>query len=348
MADSYFRCLPKIELHAHLNGSLSAKTLKNLSATEDSIQQYLNNKILDSSAATRTLDECFDIFKIAHRLTNNATAVTMATRDVIAEFAADGVIYLELRTTPRRETGMTKRQYIDAVIVGITTSTDANPGIDVTLILSLDRTQTMAEASENVELALEYGKTCSSIVRGIDVSGDPSRGTWFEALLKRVRAESNLKITVHCGEVVNEREIDEILDFKPDRIGHGTCILPQYGGSERLWQKLQAKNIPVECCLTSNVKTRTITTYAEHHLKHLIEANHPFTLATDDKGVFTTSLSHEYAIAASTFNLETHQLEELCYKTINYTFLNADEKHKLKTKMQQIFNNKQGNKPCKA
>lgn len=39
------------------------------------------------------------------------------TKDVIFEFAADNVIYLELRTTPRAVPGvMTRTQYIQAVI----------------------------------------------------------------------------------------------------------------------------------------------------------------------------------------------------------------------------------------
>jgi adenosine deaminase len=47
--------------------------------------------------------------------------ILQVTRDVIREFAADNVKYLELRTTPRDvpATGMTKRSYIDAVIRAI-------------------------------------------------------------------------------------------------------------------------------------------------------------------------------------------------------------------------------------
>ncbi len=43
------------------------------------------------------------------------------TSDVISEFAADNVKYLELRTTPRSEksTGMTKKSYIETVLKAI-------------------------------------------------------------------------------------------------------------------------------------------------------------------------------------------------------------------------------------
>lgn len=38
--------------------------------------------------------------------------------------------------------------------------------------------------------------------------------------------QAGLKITVHGGEVVNEREVDAMLSFAPDRFGH-MCIVTE-------------------------------------------------------------------------------------------------------------------------
>ena len=45
----------------------------------------------------------------------------LVTEDVVKEFAEDGVVYLELRTTPKSypQNGMTKDMYIGAVLKGI-------------------------------------------------------------------------------------------------------------------------------------------------------------------------------------------------------------------------------------
>lgn len=60
---------------------------------------------------------CFKKFDIAHAVTITPDAVRKGTKDVILEFAADNVVYLELRTTPKAVPGgMTKKQYIQAVI----------------------------------------------------------------------------------------------------------------------------------------------------------------------------------------------------------------------------------------
>lgn len=53
----------------------------------------------------KTLQECFELFKFAHNVTNNPTNVYLATKSVIQEFYDDKVAYLELRTTPRAEEG---------------------------------------------------------------------------------------------------------------------------------------------------------------------------------------------------------------------------------------------------
>jgi adenosine deaminase len=66
------------------------------------------------------LFRCFQLFAIAHSLTATPAAVYKATQDVIKEFAEDGVLYLELRSTPRNVPGvMSKAQYIQAMMDAI-------------------------------------------------------------------------------------------------------------------------------------------------------------------------------------------------------------------------------------
>ncbi|KAK1336581.1 hypothetical protein QTO34_002614 [Cnephaeus nilssonii] len=47
----------------------------------------------------RTLEECFQMFQIIYQLTTSPEDILMVTKDVIKEFAGDGVKYLELRGT---------------------------------------------------------------------------------------------------------------------------------------------------------------------------------------------------------------------------------------------------------
>ncbi|XP_010267705.1 PREDICTED: adenosine deaminase-like protein isoform X2 [Nelumbo nucifera] len=281
---------PKIELHAHLNGSIRDSTLLELA-------RVLGEKgVLDIAGLEhvikkncRSLPECFKLFDLIHVLTTDHATVTRITKEVVEDFAAENIVYLELRTTPKKNEsiGMSKRSYMDAVIRGLRTvdavdvafipsqTSSENSITPVTgacettrkkiyirLLLSIDRRETTAAALETVQLALEMRDLG---VVGIDLSGNPIVGKWetFLPALKFAK-EQGLLVTLHCGEVPNRKEIQAMLDFVPQRIGHA-CFL-----EEEDWEKLKSSKIPVEICLTSNIMTQTIASLDDHHFAQLI------------------------------------------------------------------------------
>ncbi|XP_064148137.1 adenosine deaminase-like protein isoform X6 [Loxodonta africana] len=108
---NFYLELPKVELHAHLNGSISSKTMRKLIAKKPDLKIHNQMTMIDKGKK-RTLQECFQMFQLIHQLTTSPEDILMVrpegifgkvTKDVIKEFAEDGVKYLELRSTPRRE-----------------------------------------------------------------------------------------------------------------------------------------------------------------------------------------------------------------------------------------------------
>jgi adenosine deaminase len=67
-----------------------------------------------------------------------------------------------------------------------------------------------------------------------------------------------------------------MLAFQPDRIGH-MCFL-----DESLDLELSLSRVPVELCLSSNVITESMASYAMHHFAQLYKAGHPVVLCTDE------------------------------------------------------------------
>lgn len=101
-ADVFYRQLPKVELHAHLNGSVSVQTIEKLISRKPHLN-IEHGMTAIGKGQRRTLDECFQVFKVIHQLVDTEEDILMVATDVIKEFAADGVKYLELRSTPREE-----------------------------------------------------------------------------------------------------------------------------------------------------------------------------------------------------------------------------------------------------
>ncbi|KAI8147604.1 hypothetical protein BJV82DRAFT_508333 [Fennellomyces sp. T-0311] len=325
--------LPKIELHAHINGSISPKTMNQLRELKKTkYPDLVNFKVPDQldqiSEYVRLIPRSsfFPLFKFIYKLTDDEAAVGIATRNVIDEFAKDGVKYLELRTTPRRnsDTGMTKESYLKAVLEAVN---EPRADIIVRLIVSIDRRNTLEEAYEAVRLATQFR---DQNVVGIDLCGDVHQGS-FEQLLpafEKAKTEG-FKVTLHFNEVKeNMVEAPTLLAFGPDRLGHATLL------DDAQRQTIYRKDIPIEICMTSNVLSKTVGTFADHHVKDLLVENHPFVLCTDDKGVFFSDLSNEYAICSQTFNMTRDQLYEASYKSIDAIFADQQTKDQLKQQWQ--------------
>ncbi|KAL4425320.1 hypothetical protein ABPG75_009336 [Micractinium tetrahymenae] len=330
---AFCRALPKIELHAHLNGSIRDSTIRELSAGLEGGSVSLPELQQLAQQASRTLGECFKLFDVIHRITTDHAVITRITREVIEDMAADNVVYAELRTTPkaRPEHGMTKENYMDAVFKGIAeyyAASRRTQDIQLRLLLSIDRRQSAEEAMDTARLAVllkEEG------VCGLDLSGNPSVGQWetWRPALDHARRHG-LRVTVHAGEVWNPGETAAILAWRPDRLGHMCCL------DAALERQLLESNVPLELCLSSNVITRSVPSYRDHHFSSFFP-DHPVVLCTDDSGVFATSLSREYAIAAAAFNLSEEQLRKLALAAAGYTFLEPGEQAALRERMEEAL-----------
>ncbi|XP_053599687.1 uncharacterized protein Ada isoform X4 [Plodia interpunctella] len=273
----FCRELPKVELHAHLNGSLSKSTML-----------------------------------------------------LLKRLNADSGIKDETNT------------FMDEFVMGAgdTRSLSENPEnlIISRLIISINRTMVTAECDAITDLAIEYHKKYPDIVVGIELSGNPIVGEFQNFLPALTRArDAGLKVSLHCGEVRNPKEVLDMINFKPERLGHGVCIHPKFGGTQETWQALCNSLIPVELCLTSNVNTKSVSGYESHHFKELYEAGIPVIINTDDKGVFATSLSQEYMLCAETFHLEKEQIARLALSACQYIF-DTECRDTVKTKVLEFMN----------
>ncbi|KAM9310913.1 N6-Methyl-AMP deaminase-L-like [Gastrophryne carolinensis] len=322
--------LPKVELHAHLNAAISSTTMKKLMAQKPHLK-IPNGMTMIDKGQKRTLEESFEMFKIIHQITDTTEDILLVTKDVIKEFAADGVKYLELRSTPREtSSGMTQRSYVDAILEGIKQCKEEDVDIDVRFLLSVDRRGGPKTAKQTAKLAEEYYHSSNGLVLGLDLSGDPTVGHGKEFIEPLNEAKkSGLKLAIHLSEVPSQAEETELLlTIPPDRIGHGTFLC----NSPDVAKEVQQKRIPIELCMTSNIKSQTVPTYDKHHFGFWYSLGHPSVLCTDGKGVFATDLSSEYEIAASTFNLTLHQIWDLSAQAIDYIFAPEDTKSNLKGK----------------
>ena len=82
--------------------------------------------------------------------------------------------------------------------------------------------------------------------------------------------------------------------------------------------------------MTSNIRTGSISSLDVHHFGDLYHAKHPLILCTDDSGIFSTSLSGEYILAASSFGLGKKEMLELGRNAIEFIFADDEIKRELR------------------
>lgn len=183
---------------------------------------------------------------------NSIPAVITSTDSVLNDFAADGVVYLELRTTPRSSPGFTREQYVTNILDCIRAHNERQAGMRTRLILSVDRKHSDAEVTDIIDMAILYR---SRGVVGVDLCGDPSRPINLVVLQREfARAKAaGLGVTLHFAEIVasaSRSELEGLLAMSPDRLGH---VIHVHG---EVKAEIAARKIGLELCLSCNVHAK--------------------------------------------------------------------------------------------
>ncbi|APA10856.1 hypothetical protein sscle_07g056260 [Sclerotinia sclerotiorum 1980 UF-70] len=338
-----FTSLPKIELHAHLSGSISRQCLHEVwLQKQERGETTLVDPLVEmpDGKFDYDLETFFPLFsKYIYELCNDLSSLIYTTNSVLSDFQADGVVYLELRTTPRAipSAGITKDIYIQTILDCINKHNNANPSMKTRLILSIDRRNDAETAMQVVKLAHKYHSQDLGVV-GIDLCGDPSVGdiSIFEAAFRAAR-NHDMKITIHFAEMkqVSRKELETLLEFKPHRIGHVIHV------PEDLKREIERSGLGLELCLSCNVHAKMITgSFGDHHFGEWWgssrEGNCSVVLCTDDVGVFGSKLSDEYALVARHFNLDRKDICTLARSGIEVIFGSEGDREWLRGVMWRV------------
>ncbi|KAJ3391875.1 hypothetical protein HDU84_005226 [Entophlyctis sp. JEL0112] len=304
--------LPKTELHAHLNGSVSFADLRELALARGQSHLIPDDQqlaaILPGGSPAFAIGDCFALFSdLIYRLVDDVNSLTFVVEHVLAAFERDGCEKLELRSTPRETAFMTRREYTVTVVQAVSSYKGQ---MAVRLFLSLDRRHSPQIAEDIVDLVIEFNCLHPQIVIGVDVCGNPLVGgiRHLVPALLRVKEKHNLKLVIHFGEVQEPPEAGEletILALRPDRLGHCTFV------PTSIMDEIIARGITIEICLSSNVLGGTVVEYDRHHLVHLWHERgyRKLALCTDDRGILRSELSDEYVIARKVLGIARSEME---------------------------------------
>lgn len=326
-----FALLPKVELHLHLDCSLSYEVV---SAIDPSIskEDYLQNFIAP--------DKCINLADFLTRAVTGFTLMQtkeqlqLVVHDLFKQLQADNILYAEIRFAPllHIEKGLTPHEVV-TIIEAATAAAVKETGIEARLILCTLRHYTEAQSMETVQLVEQFKNT---YVAGFDIAGDEA-GFPVDAHIKAYRyaKEKNIFCTAHAGEASGPASVWETLEyFGPSRIGHG---VRSYEDS-RLVQHLQKNKIHLELCPTCNVQINICESYKNHPIDKLYKAGVSVNVNTDCRTICNIDLNREYKKLHDTFGWTTGDFYNTNVNAIHAAFINTALKTTLLNKLKAAYN----------
>lgn len=323
--------LPKIELHCHLDGSLSKKF----------IQERLGRPVADEelcvSQDCTSLLEYLEKFELPLQCLTDEEGFEGAGYDVMKTMAQEQVCYAEIRFAPLLsvKTGRTEAEQLDskqvtaALIKGLERGR-REFGIDYGVIVCAMRHHSIEDNYEMIKAASQFlGKgVCAADLAGAEAQY-PMRQ--FMELFERVK-ELGMPFTIHAGECGNAENIADALKAGAARIGHGIAMR----GNPKLQKMAADAQTGIEMCPVSNLQTKASKCAAEYPLREFLDAGLCVTVNTDNRTVSGTSMTNELAFIQKTYGIRDDEIMLLMENAVCAAFADEAVKERLRRKLEEF------------
>lgn len=320
--------MPKVELHCHLDGSLSLSCIKQLANNMGHDLNMSDDEILKRAQApetTQSLLEYLERFDFVLPLLQSYVNLEMAAYDVVRQAAEDNVKYIEIRFAPGQhlEKNLELEEAVEAVIAGVSRAEEDFDIIANVLICGLR--QLPVERLE--KLVPLFDEIDDEHLVGFDMAGDEVNypQVKFKNLLDKVTCRG-VQVTLHAGECLGcEQNIIDSVEMGATRLGHGimTKELPDYQ------HVLLELGIVLEMAPTSNFQTKAIRHLEEYPFLELYKKGLHVTINTDNRTVSNTNLQKEYEKISEWYDFQVSDFERINHYAIDGAFISEEEKEAL-------------------
>jgi adenosine deaminase len=328
--DQFIRRMPKVELHIHLEGAASSRTLLELANRNEvpipawdlaSIEElYTYNSFGDFltvfMALTRAIVKYHDFEQVAYEMGRM--------------LAQQNVLYAEVMLSPMQHllNGINLLQAVAATAEGFQRAEEES-GIVVRLALDYGRQYGTDYAWNVLDIArraMEYGVVAWSI-GGNEIHHPPEP---FAEVFAAARA-AGLHVMAHAGEVAGPASVWGAVDaLQVERVGHGIRSVDD----PALVRYLVEQEIVLDVSPSSNILTGAASSWETHSLRQLYDAGVIVTVNSDDPTFFRTTLTDEYRRITRYFGFNADDLCNLVLNSVRGSFLPPAEKERLHRRVQ--------------
>jgi aminodeoxyfutalosine deaminase len=309
MISHLIQSMPKAELHIHLEGSISTRTLLELADRHGELDRLpaQDEEGLRRWFLFRDFPHFVEIYMTIQALLRTADDFSTIVYHCGEDMAAQCIRYRELTVTTFTHTDLQpKGLRIETILEGLADGrrrAERDFGVEMRWVFDVPRNASFRNGSYDptpADATLAHallGRDQGVVgfgLGGYEVGAPPP--PFAHAF--RAAKDAGLYSVPHAGETMGPESIwGAITDLRADRIGHGVRAIED----PALLLILAERQIPLELNPISNVRLGIYPSPARHPFRHLDQMGLLVTVNSDDPPLFNTSLVDEYLLLAETF-----------------------------------------------
>lgn len=314
--------LPKVELHCHLDGSLSQSFI------EKQLGRTVRPEELSVAEDCRSLAEYLEKFSLPGLCLTDENGLEEASFDVLRSMSKENICYAEIRFAPllHENEKMGCDKVIEAVLRGMERGKEAF-GIDYGVITCAMRHHSEEENRRMIKTARTYlGQgVCAADLAGAEASYPMSE---FMNLFEETH-KLGMPFTLHAGECGSVANIVDSVNVGAERVGHGIAMR----GNKAVQEELKQKRIGIEMCPISNLQTKAVQSTADYPIREFIDAGLRVTVNTDNRTVSNTTMAKELEFVQRTYGIQDDEILLLMKNAVDAAFAEDAVKERLYRKL---------------
>ena len=310
--------LPKIELHCHLDGSLSRPFI------EKRLGRTVRPEELSVSENCTSLNEYLEKFDLPGRCIMDEEGLSGAAYDLLSQMNEENVCYAEIRFAPllSETKKMDSRKVIEAVISGMEQG-KKDFGIEYGVIVCAMRHHSAEDNMRMIKTAREYlgSGVCAADLAGAEALYPMSE---FMDIFTETK-KMGMPFTLHAGECGNPQNVIDSINVGAGRIGHGIAMR----GNQEIRKMVKKAGIGIEMCPISNLQTKSVNSMAEYPMREFLDAGLKVSVNTDNRTVSNTSLTKELEFIQKNYGIRDEEILQMMKNAIDTAFADDSIKDKI-------------------
>ena len=324
------RRLPKVELHVHLEGTMTAQRLTDLARRHGlDVRPQATQRLLDEGA-DRSFTAFLTAFVERMRVLRTPDDWCTVLDDLLRAQHGRNVKYTEAFVT---FWGALRGEYVLRDVLSAMAEVEREwhaRGCALRLVMDAPRQFGPEVALQLFELAAADE---SGLFVGVGVGGDElvEPAERFAAPFA-FAADAGLQRTAHAGEHGGPDSVAAAVDvLGAARIGHGVGA----AGSPKLLDHLRERGVAIDVCPGSNRATGAWDpAQGPHPLRTFLDHGVRIDIGSDDPGIFGNDLSDEWADLVLRDGISPHRCFELTLDALDAAFLDDAHRARLRAHME--------------